>query len=122
MAGDLLTEHRPSRYRRRSRGSNPESKYVASANDVGMKLVSYAGQQLITTDDVANALVTLAAAVAADGESAALQIPTLIDGEEYCADLIAGVGERHPPRPQPQLATTPTSPKKLPGFAHTGCT
>ncbi|GAA1643019.1 hypothetical protein [Microbacterium flavum] len=57
-----------------------------------MKLVSYAGQQLATTDDVADALVTLAAAIASEGESQALQIPVLVDGREDCADLIVGVG------------------------------
>ncbi|MEN0023226.1 MAG: hypothetical protein AAGC61_08080 [Microbacterium sp.] len=57
-----------------------------------MKLVSYAGQQLVTTDDVADALVALAAAIAREGESEALQIPILVNGEEDCADLIVGVG------------------------------
>nr|WP_314842473.1 hypothetical protein [uncultured Microbacterium sp.] len=57
-----------------------------------MKLVSYAGQQLTTTDDVADALVELAAAIASDGTSEALQIPIVVDGEEDCADLIVGVG------------------------------
>lgn len=57
-----------------------------------MKLVSYAGQQLMTTDDVADALVTLAASVAREGGSEAVQIPIVLDGEEDCADLIIGVG------------------------------
>ncbi|CAH0149606.1 hypothetical protein SRABI76_00759 [Microbacterium oxydans] len=57
-----------------------------------MKIVSYAGQQLITTDDVAEALVQLAASVASEGTSEAVQIPILTDGREDCADLIVGVG------------------------------
>ncbi|MFS0853030.1 hypothetical protein [Microbacterium sp. 179-I 3D4 NHS] len=57
-----------------------------------MKLVSYAGQQLITTDDVADALVTLAAAIANEGESDAVEIPIIVDGEEDHADLVVGVG------------------------------
>ncbi|MFF7294238.1 hypothetical protein ACFY9N_17035 [Microbacterium sp. NPDC008134] len=92
--GGARSSHRPPSFplSKEKRESNPGSRLVASADDVGMKLVSYAGQQLITTDDVADALVTLAAAIAADGESAALQIPILSDGEKDCADLIAGVG------------------------------
>jgi len=57
-----------------------------------MKLVSYAGQQVVTTDDVADALVTLAASLASEGESAAVQIPIHVDGEKDSADLIVGVG------------------------------
>lgn len=57
-----------------------------------MKIVSYAGQQLITTDDVAEALVQLAASVASEGTSEAVTIPILTDDEKDCADLIVGVG------------------------------
>lgn len=57
-----------------------------------MKIVSYAGQQLVTTDDVADSLVTLAAAVAKEGEADAVEIPILVDGREDCADLVIGVG------------------------------
>ncbi|WP_334148232.1 hypothetical protein [Microbacterium sp.] len=57
-----------------------------------MKIVSYAGQQLITTDDVAEALVQLAASVASEGTSEAVQIPILTDDRKDCADLIVGVG------------------------------
>ncbi|WP_431806548.1 hypothetical protein [Microbacterium paraoxydans] len=57
-----------------------------------MKLVSYAGQQVVTTDDVADALVHLAASLASEGESAAVQIPIHIGGEKDTADLIVGVG------------------------------
>lgn len=65
----------------------------ADRDTVGdMKLVSYAGQQVITTDDVADALVALAAAIASEGESAALRLPIVIDGKKDSADLIVGVG------------------------------
>lgn len=57
-----------------------------------MKLVSYAGQQLVTTDDVADALVVLAAAIANEGESDALQIPILVNGQEDTAELVVGLG------------------------------
>ena len=72
-----------------------------------MKIVSYAGQQLVTTDDVADSLVTLAAAVAKEGEADAVEIPILVGGREDCADLVIGVGndllvgphEFHDPEP-----------------------
>lgn len=57
-----------------------------------MKLVSYAGQQLLTTDDVADALVELAAAIARDGETEALHIPVVVNGATGSADLLVGVG------------------------------
>lgn len=57
-----------------------------------MKLVSYAAQQLVTTDDVAEVLVTLAAAIANEGESEALEIPIVVDGEVETAELIVGLG------------------------------
>ena len=57
-----------------------------------MKLVSYAGQLLVTTDDVAEVLVILAAAIANEGESEALEIPIVVDGEEDTAELIVGLG------------------------------
>ncbi|WP_136050788.1 hypothetical protein [Microbacterium sp. K36] len=57
-----------------------------------MKLVSYAGQQLLTSDDVAETLLTLAAAIAREGESEAVEIPILLEGEKDWADLLVGVG------------------------------
>nr|WP_201471418.1 hypothetical protein [Microbacterium hydrocarbonoxydans] len=57
-----------------------------------MKLVSYAAQQLVTTDDVAEVLVTLAAAIANEGESEALEIPIVVDGQVETAELIVGLG------------------------------
>lgn len=57
-----------------------------------MKLVSYAGQQLLTSDDVAETLLTLAAVIASEGESEAVEIPIVLDGEKDWADLLVGVG------------------------------
>lgn len=57
-----------------------------------MKIVSYAGQQLVTTDDVADSLVTLAAAIASEGESDAVEIPIVLNGRQDAADLVVGVG------------------------------
>lgn len=57
-----------------------------------MKLVSYAAQQLVTTDDVAEVLVTLAAAIANEGESEAPEIPIVVDGRVESAELIVGLG------------------------------
>ncbi|WP_050304945.1 hypothetical protein, partial [Mycobacterium tuberculosis] len=76
-----------------------------------MKLVSYAGQQLITSDDVAETLLTLAAAIAREGESEAVEIPILLDGEKDWADLLVGVGNdvlvspHHAAEPDPDFAT-----------------
>lgn len=79
-----------------SHTSGPERKPVTSeagrCQAVIMKLVSYAGQQLVTTDDVADALVVLAAAIANEGESEALQIPIIVDGEKDTAELVVGLG------------------------------
>lgn len=72
-----------------------------------MKLVSYAGQQLVTTDDVAAALVELAAAIAREGESQALHIPIVVGGEKDCADLIVGVGNDLLVGPQPSRGDDP---------------
>ena len=71
---------------------NPAQDRVASRHDGGMKLVSYAGQQLVTTEAVAEALVTLAAAIASEGDSEAVRIPIVVDGEKDYAELIVGVG------------------------------
>lgn len=57
-----------------------------------MKIVSYAGQQLVTTEDVADSLVRLAAAIASEGESDAVQIPIILNGRDDCAELVVGVG------------------------------
>ena len=60
-----------------------------------MRCVTYAGRTVMTTDDVAGALVTLTAAVAQTGASEAVRIPILIEGsggEVGEADLVIGVG------------------------------
>ncbi|MFJ4254229.1 hypothetical protein [Microbacterium sp. NPDC090003] len=57
-----------------------------------MKIVSYAAQQLVTTDDVADALVVLAAAIANEGGSQAVRIPIVIDGTLDSAELVVGLG------------------------------
>ena len=57
-----------------------------------MKLGSSAGPQPLTTDDGADALVELAAAIARDGETEALQIPVVVNGAKDSADLLGGVG------------------------------
>ncbi|WP_101848313.1 hypothetical protein [Zhihengliuella sp. ISTPL4] len=76
-----------------------------------MKLVSYAGQQLLTSDDVAETLLTLAAAIASEGESEAVEIPIVLDGEKDWADLLVGVGNdvlvspHHSGDPEPDFST-----------------
>lgn len=75
-----------------------------------MKLVSYAGQQLITSDDVAETLLALAAAIAREGESEAVEIPILLEGEKNWADLLVGVGNdvlvspHHTEEPDPDFS------------------
>ncbi|MGG1909390.1 hypothetical protein AB1285_20425 [Microbacterium sp. NRRL B-14842] len=70
----------------------------------------YAGQQLLTSDDVARRLLTLAAAIASEGESEAVEIPILLDGEKDWADLLVGVGNdvlvspHHTADPEPDFA------------------
>jgi hypothetical protein len=59
-----------------------------------MHRVAYAGDSVITTDDVAAALIVLSAAVSRDGEAEAISIPILVDGTSLVgeADLVIGVG------------------------------
>ena len=82
----------PERLSNRDGRRNPEPRIRELGEDGEMKIVSYAGQQLVTTDDVADSLVTLAAAVAKEGEADAVEIPILVGGREDCADLVIGVG------------------------------
>jgi hypothetical protein len=59
-----------------------------------MRCVTYAGETVMTTNDVASALVELTASVAAAGASDAVQIP-IIDEETRLvgeAELVIGVG------------------------------
>lgn len=58
-----------------------------------MRCVTYAGETVTTTDDVAEALVKLTASIAADGQAEAVSIPiVLADGDTEQAELVIGVG------------------------------
>lgn len=61
---------------------------------VTMRCVTYAGETVRTTDDVAEALVVLTAAVARVGEAEAARIPIVLEdgGDVAQADLVIGVG------------------------------
>jgi len=56
--------------------------------------VTYAGETILTTDEIAEALVTLTAAVAQTGAAEAVRIPIVIEstGAVGEADLVIGVG------------------------------
>jgi hypothetical protein len=59
-----------------------------------MRCVTYAGESVITTDDVAEALVALTAAVASAGNADAVTIPIIDEatGAVGDAELVIGVG------------------------------
>ncbi|KQR26031.1 hypothetical protein [Microbacterium sp. Leaf151] len=58
-----------------------------------MRSVTYAGETVTTTDDVAEALVQLTASIAADGHAQAVSIPIVTaTGETDQAELVIGVG------------------------------
>ncbi|MFI8634075.1 hypothetical protein ACIGEP_15935, partial [Microbacterium sp. NPDC077663] len=59
-----------------------------------MRCVTYAGETIVTTDDVAEALVELTAAVAAAGASDAVRIPIVDEETHYIgeAEMVIGVG------------------------------
>lgn len=59
-----------------------------------MRRITYAGDTVITTDDVAEALVELTAAVANYGRAEAVRIPIVMeeDGDSDEAELVIGVG------------------------------
>lgn len=58
-----------------------------------MRCVTYAGETVTTTDDVAEALVQLTASIAADGQAEAVSIPIVTDGgDTEQAELVIGVG------------------------------
>ncbi len=62
-------------------------------HDGRMRCVTYAGETVTTTDDVAEALVQLTASIAADGQAEAVSIPIVTsDGEIEEAELVIGVG------------------------------
>ncbi|MFJ6677846.1 hypothetical protein ACIQLK_01805 [Microbacterium sp. NPDC091382] len=59
-----------------------------------MRCITYAGETVVTTDDVAEALITLTAAVAEVGRADAVTIPIVFEknGEIGEASLVIGVG------------------------------
>ena len=59
-----------------------------------MRTITYAGETVTTTDDVAEALVKLTAAVAKNGRAEAVRIPIVTEDQEHIgtADLVIGVG------------------------------
>ncbi|GLJ79395.1 hypothetical protein [Microbacterium imperiale] len=59
-----------------------------------MRRITYAGDTVITTDDVAEALVELTAAVANNGRAQAVRIPIVVEesGQHDEAELVIGVG------------------------------
>lgn len=58
-----------------------------------MRCVTYAGETVKTTDDVAASLVELTASVAKEGQSEAVSIPIVTDGGKVAqAELVIGVG------------------------------
>ncbi|MFS0715163.1 hypothetical protein ABC195_14910 [Microbacterium sp. 2P01SA-2] len=59
-----------------------------------MRRITYAGDTVITTDDVAEALVELTAAVANFGRAEAVRIPIVLEGDGRIdeAELVIGVG------------------------------
>ncbi len=58
-----------------------------------MRCVTYAGETVMTTDDVAASLVELTAAVAKEGQSDAVSIPIVTEaGTVAQAELVIGVG------------------------------
>lgn len=58
-----------------------------------MRCVTYAGETVMTTDDVATSLVELTAAVAKEGQAEAVSIPIVTDDRKVAqAELVIGVG------------------------------
>lgn len=58
-----------------------------------MRCVTYAGETVITTDDVASSLVELTAAVAKEGQAEAVSIPIVTEDKTVGqAELVIGVG------------------------------
>lgn len=59
-----------------------------------MRTITYAGETVTTTDDVAEALVKLTAAVAKNGRAEAVRIPIVTEDHDHVgtADLVIGVG------------------------------
>lgn len=58
-----------------------------------MRCVTYAGETVITTDDVAASLIELTAAVAKEGQAEAVSIPIVTGDRKVAqAELVIGVG------------------------------
>lgn len=58
-----------------------------------MRCVTYAGETVVTTDDVASSLIELTAAVAKEGQAEAVSIPIVTSDKKVAqADLVIGVG------------------------------
>ncbi|WP_295836331.1 hypothetical protein [uncultured Microbacterium sp.] len=58
-----------------------------------MRCVTYAGETVITSDDVAASLVELTAAVAKEGQAEAVSIPIVTEDKKVAqAELVIGVG------------------------------
>ena len=59
-----------------------------------MRSITYAGETVITTNEVAEALVKLTAAIANDGRAEAVTIPIVsrVKGDGGTAELVIGVG------------------------------
>lgn len=57
-----------------------------------MRRISYAGEAVITTDEVASALVDLSAALARMGQAEAVRIPILTLSGPATAELVVGLG------------------------------
>lgn len=59
-----------------------------------MRSITYAGETVVTTDDVAEALIELTAAIAKNGRAEAVKIPIVTDDHEHIgtAELVIGVG------------------------------
>ncbi|MGP3535357.1 hypothetical protein ACTU3I_11230 [Microbacterium sp. RD1] len=57
-----------------------------------MRRISYAGEAVITTDEVASVLVDLSAALARIGQAEAIRIPILTEGGPATAELVVGIG------------------------------
>lgn len=74
------------------RGKRPPAAFGIRCHGC-MRCVTYAGETVTTTDDVAEALVQLTASIAADGQAEAVSIPIVTDdGETEQAELVIGVG------------------------------
>ncbi|MFS0865891.1 hypothetical protein AB3M83_00975 [Microbacterium sp. 179-B 1A2 NHS] len=92
-----------------------------------MRRITYAGETVITTDDVAEALVELTAAIASSGRADAVSIPIVNDRSEAVgeAELVIGVGNDVLSVPvdwtaaEPDFAAAAAGLRKHPAFPRT---